>query len=171
MGQGKNTTKWCTGRECSVNCMTVISARWRLNMAFQRRRNWHIPMASYRKRSRKRAWLTIWDKVKIPPYPHKVMHRKRVTCELHDSYFRLWRLNMPFQRRRKWHIPMANYEKKSQGRGGVSISPRGSLMVILGRRIERKTVKNSAVHASLSRRYPMCVFSAIVYLHRGVQTS
>ena len=29
---------WCTGRECPVNCMTVISARWRSNMPFQRRR-------------------------------------------------------------------------------------------------------------------------------------
>ena len=26
---------------------------------------------------------------KIPWYTHRLMHRKRVTCELHDSYFRL----------------------------------------------------------------------------------
>ena len=26
---------------------------------------------------------------KIPWYTHRQMHRKRVTCELHDSYFRL----------------------------------------------------------------------------------
>ena len=82
-------TNWCTGREWPVNCMTVISVRWRSHMPFQRRRKWHILMASYRKRSRWRAWLTIWDKVKIPPCRHKEMHRKRVTCELHDSYFRL----------------------------------------------------------------------------------
>ena len=37
---------------------------------------------------RGRAGLTIWDRVKIPRYSHKLMHRKRVTCELHDSYFR-----------------------------------------------------------------------------------
>ena len=37
---------------------------------------------------RRRAWLTIWDRVKIPRYSHKLMHRKEVTCELHDSYFR-----------------------------------------------------------------------------------
>ena len=36
---------------------------------------------------RGRAWLTIWDRVKIPWYSHKLMHRKRVTSELHDSYF------------------------------------------------------------------------------------
>ena len=34
-------------------------------------------------------WLTKWDKVKILWYTHRLMHRKRVTCELHDSYFRL----------------------------------------------------------------------------------
>ena len=36
-------------------------------------------------------WLMKWDKVKkkIPWYTHRLMHRKRVTCELHDSYFRL----------------------------------------------------------------------------------
>ena len=30
-----------------------------------------------------------WDKVKSPGYTHRLMHRKRVTWELHDSYFRL----------------------------------------------------------------------------------
>ena len=45
-------------------------------------------MASNRKKSRRWAWLTIWDKVKVPPCRYKVMHRKRVTCELHDTYFR-----------------------------------------------------------------------------------
>ena len=44
---------------------------------------------SYEKKSRRRAWLKKWDKVKIPWYIHRLMHRKRVTCELHDSYFRL----------------------------------------------------------------------------------
>ena len=36
-------------------------------------------------------WLTKWDEVKkkFPWYTHRLMHRKRVTCELHDSYFRL----------------------------------------------------------------------------------
>ena len=57
-------------------------------MPFQMRRKMHIPLASYGKRLRRRAWLTIWDRVKIPRYSHKQMHRKRVTCQLHDSYFR-----------------------------------------------------------------------------------
>ena len=38
-------------------------------------------------RWRWRAWLTIWDRVKIPRYSHKLIHRRRITCELHDSYF------------------------------------------------------------------------------------
>ena len=33
--------------------------------------------------------LIIWDKVKVPLYHCRVMHRKKVTSELHDSYFRL----------------------------------------------------------------------------------
>ena len=33
--------------------------------------------------------LIIWDKVKVPLCHYRVTHRKRVTCELHDSYFRL----------------------------------------------------------------------------------
>ena len=44
---------------------------------------------SYEKKSRRRAWLKKWDKVKIPWYTHRLMHQKRVTCELNDSYFRL----------------------------------------------------------------------------------
>ena len=31
-----------------------------------------------------------WDEVKkFPWYTHRLTHRKRVTCELYDSYFRL----------------------------------------------------------------------------------
>ena len=39
-------TDWCTGKKWPVNCMTVISVWWRSKMPFQRRRKWHIPMAS-----------------------------------------------------------------------------------------------------------------------------
>ena len=46
---------------------------------------------------RGRACLTIWDRVKIPRYNHRLMHQKRVTCELHDSYFRFMTI--------KHHIP------------------------------------------------------------------
>ena len=36
---------------------------------------------------RRWAWLTIWDKVKSHGTV-RLMYRKSVTCELHDSYFR-----------------------------------------------------------------------------------
>ena len=51
-------------------------------MPFQRRRKYMFHW-------RGRAWLTIGDRVKIPRYSRRLMHRKRVTWELHDSYFRL----------------------------------------------------------------------------------
>ena len=35
-GLKSHGTNWCTRREWPVNCMTVISARWRSNMPFQR---------------------------------------------------------------------------------------------------------------------------------------
>ena len=35
-------------------------------------------------------WLMKWDELKkFPWYIYRLMHRKKVTCELHDSYFRL----------------------------------------------------------------------------------
>ena len=33
--------------------------------------------------------LIIWDEVKVPLCQYRLMHRKRVTSELHDTYFRL----------------------------------------------------------------------------------
>ena len=70
-------------------CRPLLRApKYSFFIPFQRWRKWHIPMVSNRKRSRRWACLTIWDKVKVPPCRYKVMHRKRVTCELHDSYFR-----------------------------------------------------------------------------------
>ena len=80
---------WCTEREWPVNSMTVISAWWQSNMPFQNTAEVTHSDGSYGKKSRRRAWLTIWDKGKIPRYSHRLMHRKRVTCELHYSYFRL----------------------------------------------------------------------------------
>ena len=53
----------------------------RPNMPFQRRRKCIFHW-------RRRAWRTIWDRVKIQRYSHKLMHRKMVTCEQHDSCFR-----------------------------------------------------------------------------------
>ena len=49
-------------------------------MPFQRRRSCMFHW-------RRRAWLTIWDKVKSHGTV-RLMHRKRVTCDLHDSFRR-----------------------------------------------------------------------------------
>ena len=40
-------------------------------------------------------WLMKWDEVKkkFPWYTHRLMHRKRVTCELYDSYSRWMTIN------------------------------------------------------------------------------
>ena len=52
-------------------------------------RKWHILMAVMRRNRMGGNWLMKWDELKkFPWYTHRLMHRKRVTCELHDSYFR-----------------------------------------------------------------------------------
>ena len=66
--------KWCTGRK------------------------WHIPMASNRKKSRRRIWLTK-------------MHWKRLTSELHDSYFRLMTIKHAIPKT-EWAIELL-YNRKS----------------------------------------------------------
>ena len=99
-------TNWCTGREWPGNCMTVISAWWRSNMPFQRRRKCIF-------NCRGRVWLTIWDRVNVPRYTHRLMHRKRVTWELHDSYFRLMTI--------KHAIPKTAEVTHSDGQSWVDI--------------------------------------------------
>ena len=73
----------------------------RPNMPFQR---WRKCIFCWRER----AWLTISDRVKIPRYSHKL---KRVTCELHDSYFRLMTIKHAIPKTAEVHIPMASYEE------------------------------------------------------------
>ena len=56
-------------------------------------------------------WWMKWDKVKkkIPWYTHRLIHWKRVTCELHDSYFRLMTIKHAIPRI-EWAIEWAlNY--------------------------------------------------------------
>ena len=58
--------RWCTGRK------------------------WHILMAVMRGNRVGGNWLMKWDELKkFPWYTHRLMHRKRVTSELPDSYSRL----------------------------------------------------------------------------------
>ena len=54
---------------------------------------------SYVRKSRGRKLADEMGRAKkFPWYTHRLMHRKRVTCELHDSYFRLMTINIRFQR-------------------------------------------------------------------------
>ena len=55
-------------------------------------------MASNRKRSRGRIKAYDMGQGEGPIVPLTVMHRKRVTSELHDSYFRLMTIKHPIQR-------------------------------------------------------------------------
>ena len=79
------------------------------NMPFQRRRKCIFHW-------RGRTWLTIWDRVKIPRYSHRLMHRKKVTWEQHDSYFRLMTIKHAIPKTAEVHIPMASYGQILSGR-------------------------------------------------------
>ena len=79
------------------------------NMPFQRQRKCIFHWRGW-------AWLTIWDRVKIPQYSHRLMHQKRVTCELHDSYFRSMTVKHAIPKMAKVHIPMASYGEILSGR-------------------------------------------------------
>ena len=70
------------GNEGVLRTILVYWPPTRPNMPFQRRRKCIFHWRGW-------AWLTVWDRVKIPQYTHRLMHGKRVTCVLHDSYFRL----------------------------------------------------------------------------------
>ena len=88
MRQGKRKILTVPSQNDAPEESDLWTAWWRSHMPFQRWQKWLIPMASNRTKTRRWASLTIWNKVKVPPCRYKVMHRKRVTCELHDSYFR-----------------------------------------------------------------------------------
>ena len=66
--------RWCTGRK------------------------WHIPMTSNRKRSRGRIKVFNMGQGEGPTVPNRLMHQKRVTSELHDSYFRLMTIKHPISK-------------------------------------------------------------------------
>ena len=83
--------------------------------------------------------LIIWDKVKVPLCHHREMHWKRVTSELHDSYFRLmtikhaiskieWALNYYIaqsrQKSSQWS-PSSSRAGGGEGRGVVGKATSG----------------------------------------------
>ena len=65
--------------------------------------------------------LIIWDKVKVPLCQYRLMHRKRVTSERHDSYFRLMRIKHSISKI-QWAIVWALNYYLTQ----LSSSPRSS---------------------------------------------
>ena len=101
-----------TNEHTSLEKYTSHVVYWPLtrpNMPFQRRGNCIFHW-------RGRAWLTIWNRVKIPRYSHKLIHRKRGTCELHDSYFRSMTIKHAIPKTAEVHIPMASYGEILSGR-------------------------------------------------------
>ena len=101
-------SRWCTGRK------------------------WHILMAIMSGNRVGGNWLMKWDEVKKRYHYTLIDWRTGRVWPLNCMTFisARWRSHRPFQRWRKWHIPIARYRKKLRRRGGVSISPRGSLKVI-----------------------------------------
>ena len=66
--------KWCTGKK------------------------WHIPMASNRKKSRKRIWLTKWDKLKAHDTIIDWCTGREWPLNCMTVISAWWRSNIPFQR-------------------------------------------------------------------------
>ena len=85
-------------------------------MPFQRQQKWLIPMVSYGKKSRRRTCLTIWDKVKSRGTVTDWFTGREWPVNCMTVISAWWRSNMPFQGRRKWHIPMASYREILSGR-------------------------------------------------------
>ena len=65
--------------------------------------------------------LIIWDKMKVTLCQYRLMHRKRVTSELHDSYFRLMTIKHSISKI-QWAIVWALNHYLTQ----LSSSPRSS---------------------------------------------
>ena len=77
---------YSTCRECYV---LTFWPRQKFHSRWCTGRKWHILMAVMKGDRVGGNWLMKWDEVKkIPLYSHRLTHRKRVTSELDDSYFR-----------------------------------------------------------------------------------
>ena len=83
--------KWCTGRK------------------------WHIPMASNRKKSRRRIWLTKWDKVKAHDTLIDWCTGREWPLNCMTVISAWWRSNMPFQRLSGWLSGRLNYHITRRG--------------------------------------------------------
>ena len=72
-------------------------------------REWHIPMASNRKKSRKQIWLTKWDKVKAHGTLIDWYTRREWPLNCMTVISTWWRSKMPFQRLSGWLSGRLNY--------------------------------------------------------------
>ena len=57
---------------------------------------------------------------KFPWYTHRLTHQKRVTCELHDSYFRLMTIKPAISKIKwaiEWALNIAQSRQKSSASG------------------------------------------------------
>ena len=76
-------------RPCSVCYVLTCWPGQKCHSRWYTGRKWHILMAVMRGNRVGGNWLMKWDEVKnIPLYSHRLTYRKRMTSELHDSYFR-----------------------------------------------------------------------------------
>ena len=101
------------------------------------------------------------------------MHRKRVTCELHDSYFRSMTITQAIPKIAEvTHLDRQISEGIVEAWRRVHISAREFEDNIRPTNwIEGSKKKVSRCSRNLSRRHAVCVVSAIVYLHRRIQAS
>ena len=81
-------------------------------------------MASNRKRSR--GWINAYDmgQGEGPIVPLTVMHRKRVTSELHDSYFCLMTIKHPISKIQKAIVWALNYYLTQLSSGSQAVASR-----------------------------------------------
>ena len=106
--------RWCTGRK------------------------WHIPMASNRKRSRGRIKAYNMGPGEGPTEPLQWCTGKRVTCELHDSYFCLMTIKHSISKI-QWVIVWALNYYLTQLRSGCQSSCQESSRRSYRRNVVRKT--------------------------------
>ena len=85
---------WPTGRRARLRHLSVLCfdllTRPKMPFNVMHRKVVTHSNGSYERKSRERKLADEMGRArKIPMVHYRVMHRKRVTCELYDSYFRL----------------------------------------------------------------------------------
>ena len=112
---------------------------------------------SYERKSRGRKLADEMGRAKkFPWYTHRLLHRKRVTCELHDSYFRLmtikhsisaieWALN--------YYIAQSRRKSRQLSRVPVTVGD-GGRRVVVGKADGVWGTEKLLIRCSKGRHYP-----------------